>query len=527
MAPIFQRAEKELGISVVLTQQGSVEGARLISQPATREGYDAVWFASDQFFGIWPGSRQALAEQSPPLMRSPVVLGLHSQVLDTLGWGQSVSWTTILGAVRNGKLRYAMTRPDYSNSGLATLVGLATALANTGAPVSMVDVPGRLQQLRAFFVGNRLKAESSRWLADRYLEQFKPGQACSRSAQADGVDGLFTYESEVLRLQSERPEGCLVPVYPAEGTIVADYRLTLLQGATGLTRGTFEDLWHWLYSEPIQRLIEQQTRRRPGNPHVEEDRGATPVAQLRYPTDPAVVKRLIDVYREELRSPSRMVFVLDVSGSMRDSMPVLRDAFVRLTGSDPADPSTYFSFMPGERVELLPFESKPGTPRLFVLPTTDTGPVLAAIRGYAQDLKVGQETALYASLEQALRTTQQWLAEPVAAGEPAPHTSIVVFSDGQNTCGPNYTDYQAFRRDSLSDAGQKVPIYTIVFGDRDSGGQCPDYRPDSGPPADPNHPGETQWQRELRVIAEQSGGLSFPANADDLYQVFWSIRGYQ
>jgi len=204
-------------------------------------------------------------------------------------------------------------------------------------------------------------------------------------------------------------------------------------------------------------------------------------------------------------------------------------ALKSLTGSDPADPSTYYSFMPGERVVMLPFDSRPGTPKEFLLPTSGgTELVLATIRTYVEGLRAGQETALYDSLEAALRITEKWLKEPLPAGQPAPHTSIVVFSDGRNTCGDNYLRYQSFRRGALTAAGRAVPIYTIVFGNQDSGGQCPDYQPDSGPPADTtNHPNETQWQRELRVVAEQSGGLSFPATNKDLYEKFWNIRGYQ
>src|SRR5262249_17528407 len=163
MKPIFERAKAELGITVELTSKGSVQGARMVAAGDARDRFGAVWVASDQFLGMLPGRRRRLAQQSPPLMRSPVILGLHEATRDALGWRRrdDVTWTMIQEAVTKGGLRYAMTRPDLSNSGMATLLSVATALANTGAPVTAADLPGRRHQLRSFLVGNRLSAESS------------------------------------------------------------------------------------------------------------------------------------------------------------------------------------------------------------------------------------------------------------------------------------------------------------------------------------------------------------------------------
>jgi Ca-activated chloride channel family protein len=548
MKPIFERAKAELGITVELTSKGSVQGARMVAAGDTRDRFDAIWFASDQFLGMWPGSRRELAQQSPPLMRSPVILGLHENTLDTLGWrGRDVTWTMIQEAVTKGLLRYAMTRPDLSNSGMVTLLSVATALANTGAPVTAADLPGRRHQLRGFLVGNRLSAESSRWLSDAYLAQVAHPRNCARAPQ--GIDGLFIYESEVLRLAAQEPEGCLVAIYPDEGAIVADYRLTLLRGASERTQATFEDLWRWLYSEDVQKSIVKLTMRRPGNPEVTATNPALTraFAQLRFPTDPTVIRSLSDLYRGEVRPPSRMVFVLDTSGSMGPSMRLLKDALTRLTGSDPNDPTTYFGFLPGERVVFMPFSTTPGPEQRFELPATDTTPTLAAIQKYAQGLEATGWTAMYDALEKAHEITGPWLAEQVPIGEPAPHTSIVVFSDGQNTCGSSYDSYQVLRS-KLPAAAGAVPIYTIAFGsgDGDQTGCQEGYQPGPDPvdPRHPRYPTETRWDYELRLLAQNSGGACFVARGDtaqsqqdergcflapvdELYEVFWRIRGFQ
>ncbi|WP_033337843.1 vWA domain-containing protein [Catenuloplanes japonicus] len=385
-------------------------------------------------------------------------------------------------------------------------------------------MPGLHQALRRFFAGHRLSADTSLALSDGYVAQVASGGAeCGRQRSTDGVDGLIIYESEIQRMNAELPEDCrLTAIYPTEGTMVAEYRLSLLTGATAAEQRTFDTLWQWLFSEPVQKRIREATGRRPGNPAVVSAQNAIPVPQLRYPTDPKALSRLIDAYRAQIRTPSRMVFVLDVSGSMEQNMSQLRNALINLTGTDENDPATYFNFLPGERVDFVPFSNGAQTPREFTLPDAETGPTLTAIQDYARkDLKAAGYTAMYDALQSAHALVRPWLAE----ADDGASTSIVLFSDGQNTCGANYSQYLDFRA-GLSERERAVPIYTIAF---DSGDQsttpCDRYTPDPGPAS---VAGATQWERELRAVAEQSGGQLFTAGRDiPLYTVFWSIRGYQ
>jgi Ca-activated chloride channel homolog len=311
MEPILDEAEEVLGIKVIPTYTGSVEGARQVAHGEAEGTQDAVWFASDQFFGMWPGSRRRLAEQSPPLMRSPVVLGLDSAALRRLGWSPAhVTWQEIIEAVRSGQLRYGLTKPDQSNSGLATLLAVGTALVDTGAPPTLKSVPALAPALREFFTGDVLQDDSSRWLSREYQRRVsRPDCGLDQPARArpgSRLDGLFTYESELLRLNDDKSV-CLELVYPLEGAVVADYRLTMLDGASAATRDTFADLVDWLLTKPVQEQIAVMTKRRPGSPEASLPSGLAfpPVAQIRLPTDPAVVKRLVELYRERARPPSQ------------------------------------------------------------------------------------------------------------------------------------------------------------------------------------------------------------------------------
>ncbi|WP_433360860.1 VWA domain-containing protein [Actinoplanes sp. CA-142083] len=533
MAPILRDAENDLEIKIELSRTGSVEGAKQLADPATAAKYDAVWFGADQFFGMWPDSRRALLRQSPPLMRSPVVFGVRASLADQLGWsgGASASWSAIVNTIIKGRFRYGMTRPDHSNSGLAGLVAVATVAADTGLPVTADDIPRVQPQLRRFFNGHRLAADTSRVLSDAYVKQVDSGGSeCGRKDSPEGVDGLIIYESEVRRMSATLPEDCrLTAVYPTEGTIIAEYRLSLLRNATAEKQQIFDRLWRWMFTPDTQRRIAEVTGRRPGNPSATTDVGALPVPQLRYPTDPEVLRKLVDGYREEVRPPSRMVFVLDVSGSMDTNMPLLRQALVGLTGSNPDDPTTYFSFLPGERVDFVPFNSRALPAKQFVLPADENiTPMLQSIQTYARTgLRAQGNTAMYDALERAHALVRPWVA-PVTGDEVQPSTSIVLFSDGQNNCGANYSDYVKFRT-ALSPAERAVPIYTIAFNSGEQGSSnCAGYVADAGPAPDGKNHNDSQWERELRSIADQSHGQLFvPGKDTPLYRIFWSIRGYQ
>ena len=143
-------------------------------------------------------------------MLSPVVLGVKRSVATRLGWAGNakVTWKDIAAKAKAGQLRYGMTNPAASNSGVSALVGVAAALAGTGDALRVEDTDER--GLTDFFTGQTLCAGSSGWLADAFM-----------TAQ-DKLDGLINYESVLLGLNAsgklrEPPE----LIYPEDGIITA------------------------------------------------------------------------------------------------------------------------------------------------------------------------------------------------------------------------------------------------------------------------------------------------------------------
>jgi hypothetical protein len=84
-------------------------------------------------------------------------------------------------------------------------------------------------------------------------------------------------------------------VIPADGVVTADYPLTLLSGADEPSRDAYAAVTEWLRSPVAQKMIMDQTSRRPAVPGIELDArfGDWLLVELPFPAQQAVVDDLI------------------------------------------------------------------------------------------------------------------------------------------------------------------------------------------------------------------------------------------
>ena len=149
-------------------------------------------------------------------MLSLVVLGVKTSNVRKWGWsGGKVSWKDVAARAASGELKYGMTNPAASNSGLSALIGVVAALSGKGDAITASDVTA--PELKGFFRGQALTAGSSGWLADAYVRD-----------QTE-LNGLINYESVLLSPNAGgKLREPLTLVYPKDGLITADYPLLLL-----------------------------------------------------------------------------------------------------------------------------------------------------------------------------------------------------------------------------------------------------------------------------------------------------------
>ncbi|MEQ4605913.1 VWA domain-containing protein [Streptomyces cavourensis] len=483
MEPLLEEARKATGITVRPTWTGTLDAVERLASGKADGAFDAVWLSSNDYLRLNPEAARRVTSETP-LMTSPVALGVRPATVRRLGWDpERVSWAQVHRAVADGKLTYGMTDPKRSNSGFSALISVASGLSGAQAALTDADVRAATPKLKEFFAGQRLTSGSSGWLATAYTRR-------------STVDALINYESVLLSLDRDTGAGTgtgtgtdLTVIRPRDGVVTADYPLSTLTAAAPEAKDAVRALTEHLRSPAVQREITERTLRRPvvASARPAEPLSPEPRRELPFPGSRSVADGLLSAYEHQLRRPSRTVYVLDTSGSMKGKrLEQLKSALTGLTGD----------FRQREEVTLLPFGSSVKQVRTHTVDPADPAAGPAAIRADTAALTAEGNTAIYSSLAAAY--------DHLGPDTESAFTSIVLMTDGENTAGRSAADFTAFYR-SLPPARQVTPVFPIVFGDSD--------------------------RSELDRIAALTGGRLFDGTKEhgpgSLEGAFEEIRGYQ
>jgi Ca-activated chloride channel homolog len=475
---------KATGIEIRFTYAGTLDA---IDQLNAGEQFDAVWVSHGKYLAMNPDLKARIAAQDK-IMLSPVILGVKRSKAVTLGWDKNdPTWKDIADAASAGTFTFGMTNPTSSNTGFTAVIGIAAALASNPDALTEADVSN--PALKAFFQGQRMTAGSSGWLADAY------------AADPSKVDGIINYESVILSLNAGgKLSEPLVPVYPKEGIITADYPLMLLNSGK---RAEYDRLVAYLRTAAFQTTLSAATLRRPVNA---ESRAAASIPkrtliELPFPGQPQVINGLLDAFLADVRVPSTSRYVLDLSGSMDEDGRIgqLKEAMYTLAGGDTGSLSSrYARFQNRERIGVIPFNREPMTTLKFDMGTSaaENSATLGAIKAAVQGMQADGGTAIYDSVERAMTE----LAEEKRLDKTPRYYTIVLMTDGENTDGKDLSDLLRWR-ESQDDAVKSIRVFPIVFGNADAD--------------------------EMKSLAEATGGKAFDAKTGSLAKVFKDIRGYQ
>ncbi|MDJ0385903.1 substrate-binding and VWA domain-containing protein [Streptomyces sp. G-G2] len=488
LKPVLDQAKKATGVTVELTWSGTLDAAEQVASGKADGKYEAIWLSSNDYLRLRPEAAGKLSSETP-VMSSPVALGVRPQALARLGWKpEEVTWSAVHQAVAAGQLSYGMTDPVRSNSGFSALVSVASGLSGAQSALTEADVAKAAPRLKEFFTGQKLTSGSSGWLASAYT-------------QRGDVDALVNYESVLLSMNRDSGTNLTV-IRPRDGVVTAAYPLTLLTSAPAAARESGRALTEYLRSAGAQKAITEQTFRRPVAPGVAPAPGlATDKRrELPFPGSLSVADGLLASYENVLRRPSRTVYVLDTSGSMREDNRIgrLKSALTDLTGTGSS--GTGRRFRDREEVTLLPFGDKVKKVLTHVVDPGSPGSALDAIRGDVESLEPDGGTAVYGSLQAAYQHLGQGNADAF--------TSIVLMTDGES--GDSAKDFESFYA-GLPDARKHTPVFAVLFGDSS--------------------------RKELSRITELTGGRLFDATdtgvppaaagGGSLDGAFEEIRGYQ
>lgn len=467
-------AGRAAGVNVTLAYAGTLD---IVERVNAGEKFDAILPPNGAYpqlaLAVKPVAREKLCY-------SRVALGVKAAKLAELGWDRNApTWAEIARAAGEGKLRYAMTNPVSSNTGMSALFAVASAIAGKTEDLTESEVDATT--LKAFLAGQKLTAGSSGWLAEAYARD------------AASIDAMVNYEAVILRLDDKlAPADRLTLVYPKDGVISADYPLMLLEPAS---RAAYDKLVVALKAAAFQRDALAAAYLRPVNADVAAA-AALPtaaVAELAFPNRLEVIDAVLSSYQEELRRPSTSIFVLDVSGSMAgERLDGMREALKILAGAKPTSASArYASFQNRERVVLIPFSSDVGTPQRIEFTRAGAADARGAVVAAADRLRAEGGTAIYSALASA-----EQLAASEQRADADRFVSIVLLTDGENNAGRSF---EAFRRDA--GGGLPARVFPILFGEGDV--------------------------EQMKQVAQLTGGRVFDGRKTALAAVFKEIRGYQ
>ena len=472
--PALVQAAREAGVALKLSYAGTLD---IVERVNAGEAYDAILPAS----GAYP----ALALVNKPLAReklfySRVALGVKAEKLKALGWDRKApTWADIAKAAGSGRLRFAMTNPASSNSGMSAVFAVASAVAGKTEDLAASDVDAKV--LTAFLSGQKLTAGSSGWLAEAFAKA--PGE----------LDAMVNYESVLLRNNAKLPPADqLVPVYPQDGVISADHPLMLLAEAR---RADYDKLVGAFKAQAFQQRVAADAFLRPsvqGVPLAPGLSGAVAV-ELSFPNRIDVIDAVLASYQGEWRRPATSIFVLDTSGSMAgERLDDMRAALKVLAGADARSASArYARFQSRERVVLISFSDRVDEPVEVGFKPDAMDAARRQVLGYADGLHVKGGTGIFAALLKA-----EDIARHERAADPDRYVSIVLLTDGENNAPPDLAGFQ--RRMAGAPATR---IFPILFGEASNA--------------------------DMAALADGSGGRVFDGRKSALALVFKEIRGYQ
>jgi Ca-activated chloride channel homolog len=472
--PKLMEAANKAGVALKLSYAGTLD---IVERVNGGEAFDAVLPPN----GAYP----ALALNAKPLAReklfySRVAIGVKAAKLKSLGWDKkNPSWADIAKAAEQGQLRYAMTNPTSSNTGMSALFAVASAVAGKTEDLTVKEVDSKI--IQAFLSGQKLTAGSSGWLAEAYVKD------------PSVLDAMVNYEAVLLQTNTKLGDADkLSLVYPQDGVISADYPLMLLNGAK---REDYNKLVAAFKSPDTQRAVAADAFLRPAVPDVPLGAGlsAAPVAELSFPNNLDVINAVLESYQGEWRRPATSIFVLDTSGSMAGvRIAAMREAIKVLAGADASTASArYARFQAREHVFLIQFSNEVREPVAVDFQTMPLTQARTKVIAFADGLQANGGTAIYGALLKA-----QTLAAKEMALDSNRVVSIVLLTDGENNVDPNFEGFK-----NMLNGTTPARVFPILFGEAS--------------PAD------------MAALAQFTGGRVFDGRKARLAGLFKEIRGYQ
>lgn len=433
---------KDNNLNVEIEYAGTLE---IMEKLNAGEKYDAVWASNSMWLYMLEGVK---TNDSKIINMNPVVFGIRKQKAEELGFvGKAVRLEDILNAIKEGKLEFAMTSATQTNTGACAYLGFLSVLAGNPEVLTRdyLDNEGIKNELKELFKGVNRTSGSEEYLKEMYMN----GEC----------DALVTYETEIIHmnLEAENDKDTLYAIYTEDGVSMSDSVFAYLGETNTELEEAFLGLQSYLLSEEGQQKLMATGRRvwyggvkadvdkKVFNPEwgIDTTKYITPI---KFPSS-SVIREALGLYQSELRKPTHVIFALDYSGSMSgDGKKQLVKAMDFILTEEKAS-QNFLQFSDKDKVSVIFFSNEPS--EIYTIKNgTDTENLLTKI----EDEPAMGGTNIYDTVTKAVKELD---GEDVSTY----NVSVVLMTDGSNNRGSEYTMKQ-----TIADAENTIPVYTILFG---------------------------------------------------------------
>jgi Ca-activated chloride channel homolog len=399
---------------------------------------------------------------APSMFKSPLVIGMPQPMAEALDYKtKPIGWRDIFalvskpagwGAVGNpqwGQFKLGTTNPTVSTSGLHALIGAYFAAAGSSLTLDRVNSA----PVHVFVAGVEQGVVHYGETAADFLRNLRDASDHDQallymSAVALEEQELVDYNAGVIGGVDSggAPKVSLVPIYPSEGTPVADHPYVILNLARQVAA---QDFFNYLAQPKQQTVIDKHGFRLVGS--VDGGQVGALLSQQQFilsnqpalvlqPPEGKVLKAMLSAW-QGLRKRARVLILVDVAA---DSA-LLKQATVRL-----ADAVSRFNPTDNAGVWVFPAPASYATPNIESVPV---GQVSSAL---STTLKGIAHTGDRSDVAKSLRAAIDWMT---ASYDPRAIDAVLLVEMSPGDSTTNDQQLQQYLRNQPTD--HFVRVFTV------------------------------------------------------------------
>ncbi|WP_117211202.1 vWA domain-containing protein [Allorhizocola rhizosphaerae] len=454
---------------------------------------------------VHEGKLDGMPTPLPSIAQSPLAIAMPEKMARAMGWpATQVSWREILkrseeptgwaqhGHPEWGRFGFGKDNPRKSSSGLAATVATYYAATGKSSDLRVADIDDK--NVAAFVLGveagvHHYDDDATKFL--RTLGQYDEAGKALTYVSAIPLEEQLIYEYNLGGYTGGRkPTEPLVALYPTDGTFMLDHPYVIMPELDQARKaGAADFLAYLLERQPLA----DKGFRLPSEDKAELKHEIPGMLKLidqnsvRHTPSGAVIDRMLQAW-DTMRKQADILFIIDVSGSMEETVPdgrqrmqVVQD--VLIAGID--------NLPPVHNVALWTFSDGIN----HVLPLRSVADTRQQLRNTITSLEPKGATALY----RAVREGHRDMAARVSKDR---ITAVIVLTDGKNedTLDNNLPRLLAdIDSITLEAAGRpSVRVFSVAFS------------------------GDANFA-DMKQISERTRGRAYDATENDLNKIFVDV----